>query len=73
LRDFERAEDSLTRGLEVADESCQNLQDAWHLRGQARARLGRRDDAIGDFERCVELSASTPTGRACETYLEATH
>lgn len=73
LRDFERAEDALTHCLEVTDEGCQNLQDAWHLRGQARARLGRREDAIGDFERCVELSAGNPTGRACQSYLEATH
>jgi type IV pilus assembly protein PilF len=73
LRDFEHAEESLTHGLEVTDDGCQNLQDAWHLRGQARARLGQRADAIGDFERCVELSASTATGRACKNYLEATH
>jgi len=73
LRDFERAEGALTHCLEVSDEGCQNLQDAWHLRGRARAQLGQRDDAIGDFERCVELSAGTATGRACQGYLEATH
>jgi type IV pilus assembly protein PilF len=72
LRDFEHAEESLTHCLEVPDEGCHNLQDAWHLRGQARARLGQREDAIGDFERCLELAASTPTGRACQSYLEAT-
>jgi len=73
LRDFERAEEALTHCLEVPDEDCQSLQDAWHLRGQARARLGQREDAIGDFERCVELSAGSTTGRACRGYLEATH
>jgi len=73
LREFERADESLTHCLEVTDEGCQNLQDAWHLRGQARARLGQRDDAIRDFERCVQLAAQTDTGRACESYLEATH
>lgn len=73
LRDFERAEEALTHCVEVPDESCQNLQDAWHLRGQARAHLGRRGDAIGDFERCVELSAHNATGRACRSYLEVTH
>ncbi|HEY6877046.1 MAG TPA: tetratricopeptide repeat protein [Polyangiales bacterium] len=73
LRDFERADEALTHCLEVPDEACQNLQDAWHLRGQARARLGQRDDAIRDFERCVELSAGTAAGRACQSYLEATH
>ena len=73
LRDYERAEDALTRCLEVPDEGCQNLQDAWHLRGEARARLGLRGDAITDFERCVELSAGSRSGRACQGYLEATH
>jgi Tfp pilus assembly protein PilF len=73
LRDFEHADEALTHCLEVPDEGCQNLQDAWHLRGQARARLGQRDDAIRDFERCVELSAGTAAGRACQGYLEATH
>ncbi|HVZ34621.1 MAG TPA: tetratricopeptide repeat protein [Polyangiaceae bacterium] len=73
LRELERAEEALTHCLEVPDEGCQTLQDAWHLRGQARARLGQREDAIRDFERCVELSAGTPTGRACQSYLEATH
>jgi Tfp pilus assembly protein PilF len=72
LRDFEHAEESLTHCLEVSDEGCHNLQDAWHLRGQARARLGQREDAIGDFERCLELAAGTPTGRACQSYLQAT-
>jgi type IV pilus assembly protein PilF len=73
LRQFERAEDAFTRGLEVPDEGCKNLQDAWHLRGEARAQLGLRQDAIADFERCVELSADSEAGRACQGYLEATH
>jgi type IV pilus assembly protein PilF len=73
LRDFERAEEALTHCLEVPDPACQNLQDAWHLRGQARARLGRREDAIGDFERCVELATGTAAATACKSYLEATH
>lgn len=73
LRQFEQAEDAFTRGLEVPDEGCKNLQDAWHLRGEARAQLGLRQDAIADFERCVELSADSEAGRACQGYLEATH
>jgi type IV pilus assembly protein PilF len=73
LRDYERAEDALTRCLEVSDDACKNLQDAWHLRGEARAQLGLRQDAIADFERCVELSSDSPAGRACKSYLEAAH
>lgn len=73
IRDFERAEDALTRCLEVTDTDCRNLQDAWHLRGEARAKLGLRQDAIADFERCVELASDSDAGRACQGYLEATH
>jgi type IV pilus assembly protein PilF len=73
MRDFERAEVALTHGLEVPDEGCKALQDAWHLRGETRAKLGRRAEAIGDFERCVELSGDSVAGRACQGYLEATH
>jgi type IV pilus assembly protein PilF len=73
LRSYERAEDALTRCLEVPDPACKNLQDAWHLRGEARAQLGRRQDAIADFERCVELSSESIEGRACQRYLEAAH
>lgn len=72
LRDFERAENALTHALE-ADERCERLQHAWRSRGEARANLGRRDEAISDFERCVELGAQTEPGKACSRYLEATH
>jgi len=67
----EEAERALTRALEVEDETCQRLQAAWRLRGEVRARLGHRDEAIGDLERCVELSAENEDGRACARLLEA--
>jgi tetratricopeptide (TPR) repeat protein len=73
LRDFERADDALTRCLEVTDPACKSLQDAWRLRGEARAQLGLRQDAIADFERCVELESQSEAGHACQGYLEATH
>ncbi|MDH5673972.1 MAG: tetratricopeptide repeat protein [Myxococcales bacterium] len=68
---FERAEEALTRALEV-DQRCESFQDAWHLRGEARMKLGNREDARGDFERCVELDAKNEAGQACTRYLEAT-
>lgn len=69
--DLQRADDALTHALEVEDEGCRALQDAWRLRGETRARLGRNEDAIADFERCVELSRETEAGRACSGFLEA--
>ncbi len=66
---FAHAEDALTHALENTAEECQALQDAWLLRGEARARLGRRDDAVADFERCVELNQETTAGQQCQSLL----
>lgn len=73
LRDYESAESALTNALETDDPACHSLQDAWRLRGEARAQIGMREDAIADFERCVELGAQNDVGRACQGYLQATH
>lgn len=70
LRDAERA---LVSAL-GADPSCAKstqLQGAWRLRGEVRARLGHRQDAIDDLERCVELDPYSNDGRMCQTLLEA--
>lgn len=68
---FDDAETSLTHALE-ADERCGEVfQAAWKLRGETRARLGHREEAIPDFEHCVELGADTEDGRACRRFLEA--
>lgn len=72
LRQFDKAETALTQALEV-DERCKQFQEAWFLRGETRANLGHRADAIVDFEHCVELGPSTTAGQACGRYLEATH
>jgi type IV pilus assembly protein PilF len=67
---FQRAEEALTRALEIDDPACHALQDAWRLRGEVRGRLGRRAEAVADFERCVELGRETESGRACSSFLE---
>lgn len=66
---FARAEEALTHALEVDRDECRALQDAWLLRGETRARLGRREEAVADFERCIELDAHTEAGRACAGFL----
>lgn len=73
LRNLEEAEAALTRALETDDPACRGLQDGWRLRGEARAQLGLREDAISDFERCVEIAAENEVGRTCQGFLEATH
>ena len=63
------AEEALSRGLEVDDETCQQLQAAWRLRGEVRARRGHLDAAVGDLERCVEISDRNRDGRTCSRLL----
>ena len=71
---MQQAEDpqrALARALE-ADPACgqsRELQGAWRLRGEERARPGHRRDAIDDLERCVELDPYSNDGRMCQTLL----
>jgi len=70
LKDAEHALDSAIN----ADPSCASstqLQGAWRLRGEVRARLGHRQDAIADLEQCVELDPYSNDGRMCQSLLEA--
>ena len=68
---FEEAEEALIQATD-ADESCRDdarLQRAWRLRGEARARLSHREEAVSDFERCIELAPNSEDGRACQRML----
>jgi tetratricopeptide (TPR) repeat protein len=72
LQQMQDAERALVSAIE-ADPSCSNdrrLQGAWRLRGEVRARLGHRRDAVADLERCVELDPYSNDGRMCQTLLE---
>lgn len=73
MRDFENAEQALTHVVEVPNTTCNRTQEAWQMRGEARAQLGHSEDATADFERCVELAAESDVGRACRRYLETLH
>lgn len=64
------AEDALSQAVGVEAEVCEDFQDAWLLRGQVRAHLGRSEDAATDFERCVEIDATTDAGRTCASALD---
>lgn len=72
MKQMKDAERALVSALE-ADPSCSDspqLQGAWRLRGEVRAQLGHRRDAIADLERCVELDPYSNDGRMCQTLLE---
>jgi type IV pilus assembly protein PilF len=68
---YDEAEAALTRALEVDPRCGQSYQAAFKLRGEARARLGEREAAIEDFERCVEIGRDNEDGRICGRLLEA--
>ncbi len=71
MKHYEDAERALVSAIE-ADPSCSDdprLQGAWRLRGEVRAHLGHRRDAIADLERCVELAPYSNDGRMCQTLL----
>lgn len=70
LQDAERALDSAINADPACGSSPQ-LQGAWRLRGEVRARLGHRRDAIADLEECVELDPYSNDGRMCQSLLEA--
>ena len=70
LPDAERALDSAINADPACASSIQ-LQGAWRLRGEVRARLGHRRDAIADLEECVELDPYSNDGRMCQSLLEA--
>lgn len=63
-----QAEESYTTAV-TADPQCATLQDAWEARGRVRIKLGKATDARQDFERCVEISKETTTGKACARQL----
>ena len=63
--DLASAEQNLTSALQVDSPDCQNLQDALLERGEVRLKLGRTDEACGDFGRCRDVSITTEPGRAC--------
>ncbi len=58
------AEQSFTSAV-TADPQCAELQDAWEARARVRMKLGKSPEARQDYERCIEISKETPTGKVC--------
>ena len=70
LQQLPSADEALTLALEVDQPECARMQDAWRLRGEVRAQLEMREEAISDFERCIELAPRTEAGNSCRAYLD---
>jgi Tfp pilus assembly protein PilF len=63
--DLPGAEQSFTQAVSVPDPQCENLQDAWEARARVRVRLGKKDEARHDYEKCRDISKETQTGKVC--------
>ncbi|HUT77606.1 MAG TPA: tetratricopeptide repeat protein [Polyangia bacterium] len=63
--DHERAEQALARAVAVQKPGCDRLQEAFHLLGMARLRLGDADGSREAFDRCIEINARNEIGRSC--------
>jgi tetratricopeptide (TPR) repeat protein len=61
---------ALTRALETAAPECGRLQDAFAARARVSTRLGQVDGARSDLTRCVQLAASTETGKNCRSMFD---
>lgn len=70
MKQLEKAEEALTSAIE-AHERCELIQQAWQLRGEVRAKMGEREAAISDLERCVQLNPDSEAGRSCSRLLES--
>jgi type IV pilus assembly protein PilF len=62
--DAAQAEQSFSSAVS-ADPQCVDLQDAWEARARVRAKLGKSVESKSDYEKCVEISKETKTGKLC--------
>lgn len=65
------ARDALTKAVETDRPECKGLQDAFAVRARVLGKLGDREAARADLERCLKLSAETPLGKRCAAQLGA--
>jgi type IV pilus assembly protein PilF len=64
------ASETLTRALETQAPGCNTLQDAFAARARIETKLGNREAAQTDLQRCVELSGKTNAGKECSSMLQ---
>lgn len=59
------AREAFTRAVEIDAPECKRLQEAFDARARVSVKLGLRDEARADLERCRDLAATTPVGQRC--------
>ncbi len=69
--DLIAAREALTRAVETPRPGCDKLQDAFEIRGRIFLKQGSKDPAIGDFQKCRDIFAASPTGKRCDAELRS--
>lgn len=54
-----------TNAIESDDARCQTVQETYLGRAKVLVELGQSSDALPDLDECVQLDATTETGRLC--------
>lgn len=66
---LELARDALTKAVDTQAPECRKLQDAYDARARVAQKLGLRDQARADLEKCRDISAVTRVGQKCAAQL----
>lgn len=69
--DLTAARDAFTKAVETPSPDCQRLQDAFDARARVGGKLGLRDEARADLNKCVDIGSATPTGKKCAEQLKS--
>jgi len=67
--EFGLAEEAFTKALDTDRPECRALQDGFAARARVAEKLGRREVARADLERCREVAPATVVGRRCAAEL----
>lgn len=69
--DLDAARQALSQALETNRPECQLLQDAFEARARVYSKSKNCELARGDWEKCRDLSPSTPAGLRCVASLKS--
>lgn len=68
---YDLAARELQAAVDVDDEGCRRIQDAYRLLGLSKMRLHDREAAATAFGRCRDLDPETREGRECQDYAQS--
>ena len=69
--EYDLATRALQTAVDVDDEACRRLQDAFRLLGLSRMHLRDREAALADFAKCRDIDPETPEGSECQNYVQS--